>query len=705
MCNWRAWLLPGLLTLLIITAAAVLIRGGSIEADLTARSADSLSVDGTPWASAVLDGRDASLSGTAPTLAARDAAIAAAQRVWGVRTVDVSELDVLPLADPYSLTFVRTDDSVTVSGSFPTGEMRAMLLDSVRTDLGSLALVDESELARGAPNAFDAQVSYAIVGLPALETGSITLEDGTLAVEGMTANVEARDAELARLSNPIDGLTIGEIALISPTISPYIWSAAETGNGVLLTGYVPDDETRQRLVSEAENVGSVTDEMQLGAGAPDGFSDAAIALLGQMVDLDNATASISDVELTLSGEASSPDNHNSANAFLGTLPAGFDAISGRIAPPLADPFVTSLSKSGDDLALAGFLPDETARAILLDSAESVGLTISDQTTIARGNPEDIDIGDLLAALTAALADLPTAEASLNGNVLTVTGAAASYRGAQEAEDAFNAHSSSALTVNADIEPGPASPFTFSAELGEGDVTLSGFVPSEEKRQAVLSDIAALFPGRTVRDDLNVAQGAPDGFDAMIEAGLPALGRLANGQLRLSDATAELSGDALFLRSIGQVEESITATVPDSFSISTDIGMLSPPAIVDAAACQVQFADLLAGNSIRFATGNANIDALSYGLLDRLVRTLQSCPDALVEIAGHTDAQGSEAANQALSQRRADSVLDYVQTAGISASRLRAVGYGETSPIADNDTEEGRTRNRRITFTVQSDTEQ
>lgn len=705
MCNWRDWLLPGLLTLLIITAAAILIRGGSIEADLTARSADSFGIDGTPWASATLDGRDATLSGTAPTLAARDAAIAAAQRVWGVRTVDISQLNVLPLADPYSLTFTRTADAVTVSGSFPTGETRAMLLDSVRADLGSLTLVDESQLARGASAAFGEQVSYAIAGLTALESGTITLDDGILTVEGMTPSVEALDSELARLASPIDGLSMGEISLTSPTISPYIWGAQESNGGVTLTGYAPSADIQQRLVSAAENVGPVTDEMQLGAGAPDGFMEAATALLNQMVDLDNASASITDVELTLSGEASSTQTFDSANAFLGRLPAGFDAISGRIAPPLADPFVTSLTKTGDDLSLTGFLPDETARAVLLDSVESAGLSISDQATIARGNPEGVDIGDLLAALAGIMADLPNADASLTGNRLTVSGTAATFQGGLDAEDALNALASSSLTVTADVTPGPASPFTFSALMGEGEITLTGFISSEEERQSILSDVEALFPTRDVRDELTVAQGAPDGFGTMVQAGLQALGRLVNGQFSLSDASADLSGDALFLRSVSQVEESVADEVPDGFNLTTDIGMLAPPSIVDATACQAQFASLLSGNSIRFATGKADIDILSFGLLDRLVRTLQSCPDARVEIAGHTDAQGSDTANQALSQQRAGSVLAYVQSAGIRASRLSAVGYGEVSPIADNETEEGRARNRRIEFTVQRDTEQ
>jgi OmpA-OmpF porin, OOP family len=79
--------------------------------------------------------------------------------------------------------------------------------------------------------------------------------------------------------------------------------------------------------------------------------------------------------------------------------------------------------------------------------------------------------------------------------------------------------------------------------------------------------------------------------------------------------------------------------------------------------------------------------------------LNDCPIMLMEIAGHTDAQGSEGGNQALSQARADAVLLALQGRRVEVSGMRAVGYGETRPIADNDTDAGREANRRIEFTL------
>lgn len=698
MCNWRAWLLPGLLTLVLLTAIAVLVRGGPIEADLTARSLQMLETDGTPWASATLDGRDATLSGTAPTLAAQEAAIAAAERVAGIYRIDTSILTVLPLADPYALSFTIDASSVTASGSFPDGVTRASLLDQVRDGLGSRTLVDETELARGAPIGFDSLAAFAIAGMPALQAGSISLDGSTLSITGDAATLEGYTLELERLSEPPTGLMIGEVAINPPEVSPYTWSAEMTESGVTLSGFVPDETARASILEAASPLGTITDTMQLGFGAPDGFADATTALLEQMQMLDSAAASITDRDLTLSGEAADSTAYDAANAFLGALPSGFDSISGRIAPPVAVPFTTTLSKTGEGFALSGFLPDETARAVILDALADASVT--DTSTVARGAPEGVAFGDVLSSIASSFGGLSEGTASLTDSDLTITGMASSFSAAEEAEAALMSLATGALSVTVDITPGPVSPFTFGASVDDAAITLEGFVPSEDARTTILDDLSALYPGREVTETLAIAEGAPEGFLETVQAGLRSLGRLAVGRLAISGSEARISGDAFYDGSRESVASDFSTTAPQAFDIASDIGVLDPPQAIRPFACQVQFRRLLAGNTIRFETGSASINTLSNGLLDRLVRVLQSCPDATVEIGGHTDAQGSDDANMTLSEARAQSVSDYITNAGIPEGRLIAVGYGETDPIADNETEEGRAQNRRIEFTVQ-----
>lgn len=82
-------------------------------------------------------------------------------------------------------------------------------------------------------------------------------------------------------------------------------------------------------------------------------------------------------------------------------------------------------------------------------------------------------------------------------------------------------------------------------------------------------------------------------------------------------------------------------------------------------------------------------------LDVAAETLRECPNVRTEVEGHTDSVGSEVYNQALSQRRAESVASYLINHGVSSSRLEAKGLGESNPIADNSTEDGRALNRRV----------
>ncbi len=107
------------------------------------------------------------------------------------------------------------------------------------------------------------------------------------------------------------------------------------------------------------------------------------------------------------------------------------------------------------------------------------------------------------------------------------------------------------------------------------------------------------------------------------------------------------------------------------------------------------------NNIFFEFGKATLKEESYPELKRLIKLLTDNPTINIEIDGHTDNVGSDADNLELSKNRAASVVEYLTQNGIKANRLASQGYGETKPIATNDTEEGRQLNRRVEFMVTS----
>jgi OOP family OmpA-OmpF porin len=106
------------------------------------------------------------------------------------------------------------------------------------------------------------------------------------------------------------------------------------------------------------------------------------------------------------------------------------------------------------------------------------------------------------------------------------------------------------------------------------------------------------------------------------------------------------------------------------------------------------------SKIVFEPGSVEITEAAGEILDRIAEILPDCLHVPMEIGGHTDSQGREEMNLGLSQSRADAVLNGLLARGVLVSNLTARGYGETRPIADNETEEGRERNRRIEFRLQ-----
>ena len=104
--------------------------------------------------------------------------------------------------------------------------------------------------------------------------------------------------------------------------------------------------------------------------------------------------------------------------------------------------------------------------------------------------------------------------------------------------------------------------------------------------------------------------------------------------------------------------------------------------------------------VLFSTGRSDLKPGSVENLDRLVTFLGQAPDRTVRIEGHTDNRGGQDMNQALSQRRADSVSLYLTGRGIASNRVTSVGEGYNSPVADNNTDAGRQANRRVEVIIQ-----
>jgi outer membrane protein OmpA-like peptidoglycan-associated protein len=110
-------------------------------------------------------------------------------------------------------------------------------------------------------------------------------------------------------------------------------------------------------------------------------------------------------------------------------------------------------------------------------------------------------------------------------------------------------------------------------------------------------------------------------------------------------------------------------------------------------------NLIMPGNITFSSSKANIEHNFYSVLDSVVLVLKEFDKTLIVVAGHTDSSGSDALNQALSIQRAQSVFSYLSSAGILNDRIEAIGFGETQPVANNNTKAGKELNRRVEITL------
>ncbi len=110
------------------------------------------------------------------------------------------------------------------------------------------------------------------------------------------------------------------------------------------------------------------------------------------------------------------------------------------------------------------------------------------------------------------------------------------------------------------------------------------------------------------------------------------------------------------------------------------------------------------NEILFSVNSSELSSAAMTTLSDLNRVLKKYPENIIVVEGHTDNTGTAALNQTLSERRAKAVYDYLLGTGLKTYRISYIGYGLTQPIADNSTEEGRSKNRRVNLNITANTE-
>jgi len=231
----------------------------------------------------------------------------------------------------------------------------------------------------------------------------------------------------------------------------------------------------------------------------------------------------------------------------------------------------------------------------------------------------------------------------------------------------------------------------------GALGIEGLVPSDQTRSDLLTAARELWGDAGVAADLTVepkldVRAWPDSFLPLL-LGLHYRGR--DLDVELTDGQAIISGTVVSPLTEQRILGAAATLLP-GFEIVDRLSVREPA--TDGERLQARLDEQLHGKIVEFESDSANLTPQGQAVLDVVVAILKETPGR-VEIGGHTDSTHTTEHNLELSRSRAETVRDYLVKKGISTKRLETVGYGETRPIASNETPEGRQHNRRTEFQV------
>ena len=590
-----------------------------------------------------------------------------------------------PAVKPYLWLAKLADNQLQLDGYVPGEKVRRDVLDAAKNALPEAVIIDRMQPGSGQPKDFLGAVTTVLAQLAHVEEGSVELKDNHLTIAGFATTRETAEAVHRALKSDIPESfeTADRIGFREPiikTVSPFTTAVAIDANAVLLSGFVPSDALRTaalEAVGERLPGRQVNDELEIAAGAPDGWPECLKAGLLGLARLGNGHFQMADRAMEIAADAVDGNLVEAVRGEVRAAANGACNVAFKItvtAPPEPDLTWRAVFRAGEVL-LDGEVPDAATKDALTQTVANLfpAAKVVDQMRISPA--QFTNWREVADAGLKMLAQLRTGEIRLVGRVLTLSGEAADEAIAaalrsQLGQDLANGFSGQDL-----IEVRPDARISAEREV----------VPEAEEGQRDSGDAASTAAEeaeRTPAEEQSRAQG--DG-----EAGEEGRAEADSKVGRETETTPERPGDHEQARA-EQVARAREGT-------QTEVSREQQRAEADR--CRGLLNGAAKAGVIKFKRASAELERASFPILDELAHIAGACPDLRIEIKGHTDAEGTPERNKRLSERRARSVADYLKKAGVPAKRLTAVGHGETRPVAPNDTIENRAKNRRIEFAV------
>jgi OmpA-OmpF porin, OOP family len=227
----------------------------------------------------------------------------------------------------------------------------------------------------------------------------------------------------------------------------------------------------------------------------------------------------------------------------------------------------------------------------------------------------------------------------------------------------------------------------------GMVTASGTLPDEATKAAVLDNLRKLYGADHVVDRIEVGGVVtPANWSKYVVNMIgPNLKQVSNGQVQIQGNSIDISGDVPNEATRQQVLSTLSTSFDQNYGIKQNLRI--------GASKQQVLDQTLANRVVQFESGSAILTPAGRAVLDQMAAAILKINNPSIQVIGNTDNVGDRQSNIALSLARANTVKAYLVAKSIPASTLSVSGQGPDNPVADNNTDEGRARNRRIDFKI------
>jgi OmpA-OmpF porin, OOP family len=472
-----------------------------------------------------------------------------------------------------------------------------------------------------------------------------------------------------------------------------------------------DDDGIEAAVRAASPGAQIADMLEVAAyPAPDSWNAALSFGLEALAQLPRSKISVAADRVAITAISDSEEDKRRVESVLNqSAPDGVTLVLDISAPrPVITPF--SLRFVIDDRGArfdACAADTAAARDRIVAAANAAGMQGKSVCTLGLGSPSP-RWAEAVEAGIAAVAELGGGTITFSDGDITLvategTAQPAFDRAVGELQRALPPAFSvdATLPVAAAVSEGPVE---FIVTLSpDGRAELRGRLLDDTQQRAVEAFAKAAFGASNVDMAARLDPGVPTGWPVRVMAGIEALGMVEHGSLTVRSDSVTVTGVTGSQTAQARITQLLSGKLGQGQTFTVDVNYdeeLDPlAALPTPVECKADVDAVLTGQKITFTPGSAEIATTAQSTIGALAEVLADCPGLRAEIAGHTDSQGSEGGNLALSQARAEAVLIALQGRGVDTSGMQAQGYGEAQPIADNDTQDGREANRRIAFTL------